>query len=274
MVYLAVGIALNVVLLAMFITAIRLLREPSPKALARREKRRSKKAAKRQAKAEKAGITLEEPPKIREVLPSEPEISSTHLVEQEPEPAAMVVDLRGGQETQPMLANTIVVQSTQAQPAPEVTPEPNETTKRRFVPGGPPMEDGTIPDFSLSVSHLFVRDNGVQSSTRRRSTIDPIKLSIQAGARPVTPLLERVVQAMVDIGLEPAQTRPLVHSFMDKAGRSARVRLGYSSALGDLIEIEIEPSLSPAAMASVMQLLAELDFDPNDASSVGRSSKG
>ncbi len=267
MVYLAV-IVLNVVLVAMFFTAVRLLRDPSPKALARRQARLDKKQAKREAKAAKAGITLEDP-----VAAATPATMPAAAPATAP-PAAPTAAVDPTPETQPMLANTIVVQPASPAPAPEPVEEPKVTTTRRFVPGGPLMEDGSVPDFSLSVSHMFARDNGVKASTRRRSTIDPIKLSIQAGARPVTPLLERVVQAMVDIGLEPAQARPLVHSFMDSAGRSARVRLGHSTALGDLIEIEIEPSLSPAAMASVMQLLAELDFDPTDAPSVGRSAKG
>lgn len=271
MVYLAVGILFNVVLVAMFLIAIRLLRDPSPKALARRQVRLEKKNAKRLAKAEKAGITLDDPIHASAVHASEVQPGVVPTAPTAEVPPALVGPTP---DSQPMLANTIVVQPSAPAPAPEPVEEPAEATKRRFVPGGPLMEDGSVPDFSLSVSHLFVKDNGVKTSTRRRSTIDPIKLSIQAGARPVTPLLERVVQAMVDIGLEPAQARPLVHSFMDSAGRSARVRLGHSAALGDLIEIEIEPSLSPAAMASVMQLLAELDFDPSDAPSAGRSAKG
>ncbi len=136
-------------------------------------------------------------------------------------------------------------------------------SRRRFVPGGVPVSDGSVPDFTLSMAHLFTADNGVLNRTRNNSA-QPITLSIQAGPRPVTPLLERVVEALTNIGLEPSQTRPLVHSFSDAAGRSARVRLAHSPAHGDLIEIEIEPSISPSAMASVMSLLSDLEFDPAD----------
>ncbi len=256
MVYLAVGIV-NVVLAAMFFLALRLLRDPSPKGQARRSARRAKKAAKLEKKQLKAGIPIDaalEGVMPLESAPSAPpmtsELSTGSTIEDQID-AAGALSSPGPDEA--------AIDSAMADMA-----DPHRVSRRRFVPGGPPLEDGGIPDFSLSLSHLFVSDNGVQNPTRRRSAIDPIRLSIQAGARPVTPLLERVVRALVDIGLEPAQTRPLVHSFIDSSGRSARVRLGHSEAQGDMIEIEIEPSLSPAAMASVMQLLAELDFDPND----------
>ncbi len=156
--------------------------------------------------------------------------------------------------------------STTAEPSalhPVLDQVPSRPNSRRFVPGGVPVRDGSVPDFTLAMAHLFTADNGVLNR-ERQATAEPITLSIQAGPRPVTPLLERVVEALTNIGLEPAQTRPLVHSFSDSAGRCARVRLAHSPAHGDLIEIEIEPSLSPAAMASVMALLSDLDFEPAD----------
>ncbi len=139
---------------------------------------------------------------------------------------------------------------------------PDGASRGRFVPGGVPV-DGSVPDFTLALNHLFTADNGVLVR-KRNSSAQPIMLSIQAGPRPVTPLLERVVEALTNIGLEPSQTRPLVHSFTDAAGRSARVRLAHSAAHGDLIEIEIEPSISPSAMASVMSLLSDLEYDPGE----------
>lgn len=152
-----------------------------------------------------------------------------------------------------------------ASPSLDLTGGQPEPQRRRFVPGGIPMDDGSIPDFTMAYDHLFAADNGVRPLARRRSRLEPVKLSIQAGARPITPLLERVLYALENIGLEPAQSKPMVHSFSDSAGRAARVKLTHDGATGDAIQIEVEPSLSPAAMASVMELLSDLTFDPGDA---------
>lgn len=181
---------------------------------------------------------------------------------------AAVIDLRA--EPAPEAADTglgaAATGATTSEPTalhPVLDQVPSRPNSRRFVPGGVPVRDGSVPDFTLAMAHLFTADNGVLNR-KREASAEPITLSIQAGPRPVTPLLERVVEALTNIGLEPAQTRPLVHSFSDSAGRCARVRLAHSPAHGDLIEIEIEPSLSPSAMASVMALLSDLDFEPAD----------